>query len=196
MAWRLAKSLEVLRDQINKAYPNRSKKSDGTIGDAAHASRKSDHNPWVKSNGLGVVTAIDITHDPANGVDGHVLSRQLADDPRTKYVIYNFQIYRSYKPKLGWASYSGTNPHVHHVHLSVRPELMDQTTPWPISGKLTLRRGDRGEVVKELQQKLLIEADGIFGYGTENAVKKFQQLHGLKVDGAVGAEVWGRLKQQ
>lgn len=195
MSWRLATSLAVLREQINKAYPKRSKKSDGTIGDTAHASRKSDHNPWVKSGGIGVVTAIDITHDPANGVDGHVLSRQLAADPRTKYVIYNFQIYRSYKPKLGWASYSGTNPHVHHVHLSVKPESMDQTTPWAIDSTPILRRGDRGEAVKDLQRKLLIEVDGIFGYGTENAVKKFQQANGQKVDGIVGDEVWERLKQ-
>lgn len=31
MAWSLAPSLKVLRDQVNQAYPNRSKKSDGTI---------------------------------------------------------------------------------------------------------------------------------------------------------------------
>lgn len=31
MSWRLAKSLEVLRSQVNAAYPKRSKASDGTI---------------------------------------------------------------------------------------------------------------------------------------------------------------------
>ena len=69
MAWRVAKSLLKLRDQINAHAPKRSKKSDGYIGDAAHASRSSDHNPWVKDGKMGVVTAADFTHDPAGGFD-------------------------------------------------------------------------------------------------------------------------------
>ena len=64
MAWRVAQSLIRLRDQINLAAPTRSKASDGTIGDAAHATRDSDHNPWVKEGALGIVTAMDITHAP------------------------------------------------------------------------------------------------------------------------------------
>ena len=33
MAWRLAKSLEKLRSQVNAKHPKRSKASDGAIGD-------------------------------------------------------------------------------------------------------------------------------------------------------------------
>src|SRR5215472_9581086 len=61
--WRVAKSLARLRTQINDAFPQRSKSSDGTIGDAAHASRSSDHNPWIVDDGIGVVSAFDVTHD-------------------------------------------------------------------------------------------------------------------------------------
>lgn len=43
--WRVAKSLLVLRDQVNKMAPNRNKASDGTIGDETHQSHNSDHNP-------------------------------------------------------------------------------------------------------------------------------------------------------
>lgn len=46
MAWRLAGSLVTFRDQLNAAFPNRSKISDGFIGDAAHQAQgsASDHN--------------------------------------------------------------------------------------------------------------------------------------------------------
>ncbi|MGB4989147.1 MAG: hypothetical protein WBO10_07930, partial [Pyrinomonadaceae bacterium] len=69
MSWRIAESLKKLREQINAEWPGRDKASDGGIGDAAHASRSSDHNPWVKdSRGQGVVTAIDIDEDLAGDI--------------------------------------------------------------------------------------------------------------------------------
>ena len=122
MAWRVADSLIVLRNQINAAHPRRRKGSDGTIGDAAHASRSSDHNPWYRVRGIGVVTAMDITHDPANGVDIDKLSDELvaSNDPRIKYIIANRQITDD---SLRWHSYSGSNPHVAHMHISVIPSL-------------------------------------------------------------------------
>lgn len=52
----------------------------------------------------------------------------------------------------------------------------------------TLRYGSRGSQVKLLQQKLGIPADGIFGKGTETAVKRFQWEHDLKPDGIVGVK--------
>lgn len=128
--WRLAKSLETLRAQINAAYPRRNRKSDGTIGDAAHAKRKSDHNPLAN----GVVTAIDITHDPANGVDCHNLARLIIQDPRVEYVIWNEHIYNA-AVKNAWRKYEGTNPHTKHMHISVHdtPEIYDNDAPWRIT---------------------------------------------------------------
>lgn len=111
--WKLAKSLVKLRDQINAAYPKRSKKSDGSIGDQAHAARVSDHNP----NAKGVVTAIDVTHDPANGVNGLALAEALKYDPRIKYLIFAGRIW---KARTGlWEDYHGANSHHHHLHISV-----------------------------------------------------------------------------
>lgn len=62
-----------------------------------------------------------------------------------------------------------------------------------------LKKGSRGEAVRELQQKLTSKGyntngiDGIFGSGTEKAVLNFQKANGLKQDGIAGPEVWGKL---
>jgi hypothetical protein len=57
----------------------------------------------------------------------------------------------------------------------------------------TLRRGSRGNDVVILQQSLHIQADGIFGPGTENAVRAFQSSRGLAADGVVGPKTWAAL---
>ena len=138
MAWRIAESLEKLRKQLNALYPNRSKASDGGIGDAAHASRSSDHNPWFKdSKGIGIVTARDFTHDPANGLDCHKLAQTLIEsrDPRIKYIIWNKQILSSKQQPWKWRPYSGINAHKHHLHISVMPEakFYDDASDWNLS---------------------------------------------------------------
>jgi len=49
-----------------------------------------------------------------------------------------------------------------------------------------LKRGDVGDDVKMLQEKLGIETDGHFGSKTESAVRNFQGSYGLVIDGIVG----------
>ncbi len=55
------------------------------------------------------------------------------------------------------------------------------------------------KTIKQIQTKLKNwgyydgEVDGIFGYKTETAVKKFQQKNGLKVDGKVGNQTFAAL---
>jgi peptidoglycan hydrolase-like protein with peptidoglycan-binding domain len=211
--WRLAHSLEKLRAQVNAARPNRSKSSDGSIGDAAHASRSSDHNPWISDGSMGVVSAIDITHDPKGGFDSYAFAEWLRThkDKRIKYVISNRRIFSSVTSPWTWRPYSGSNPHDHHVHVSVQSSkaLYDLTTDWDIAGFFTgdvpgpsptpdkpiLRRGDSGAAVKQLQQKLNIEADGYFGPDTEAAVTHFQQRRGLEADGIVGWYTWQELER-
>lgn len=125
--WRLAKSLEHFRNQINEAYPNRSKLSDGTIGDQAHQASFSDHNP----NSGGVVTAFDLTHDPKNGVDAGTIAFNLvrSRDGRIKYLIWDGQIL---VPDQGWywQKYSGDNPHDKHIHISVNQGNQDNLNNW------------------------------------------------------------------
>jgi len=51
---------------------------------------------------------------------------------------------------------------------------------------MILKIGSKGELVKDLQEFLELKADGIFGKGTESAVKAFQSKMSLTVDGLVG----------
>jgi len=51
---------------------------------------------------------------------------------------------------------------------------------------MTIKKGDTGQDVKEIQEALGILADGIFGPGTEKSVKNFQTKNGLVADGIVG----------
>jgi len=135
---RIAKALDVLRSEINTLAPKRSKDSDGWIGDTAHQSRNSDHNPWVKDGGVGIVTALDITHDPAHGCDAGLLAEKLrsSKDPRIKYIIWNRKIasYAAIGDAVAWEwrAYTGSNPHNHHFHLSVKSgkECYDSDSAW------------------------------------------------------------------
>jgi len=65
-----------------------------------------------------------------------------------------------------------------------------------------IRVGARGESVRQIQQCLNrannagLNADGIFGPLTQNAVINFQRSRGLSPDGVVGPLTWGRLAQE
>ena len=57
----------------------------------------------------------------------------------------------------------------------------------------TLRKGSKGDLVKKLQAALGIGADGDFGQGTENALKKWQDRNGLTADGVAGPKTLAKL---
>lgn len=138
--WRVARSLLRLREQVNRRAPRRNKASDGTIGDARHCQRTSDHNPWVRDGSVGVVTALDITHDRRGGCDANTIAEAIraSRDPRVKYIIWNRRIANS--AAIGgtlpwvWRPYNGQNPHTSHVHISVKPDKgnYDSTADWSI----------------------------------------------------------------
>lgn len=68
----------------------------------------------------------------------------------------------------------------------------------------TLRRGDKGPEVRELQRKLNALDDlryaapstGYFGWPTQIAVLMFQKEHSLTVDGIAGPKTWAKLAER
>jgi hypothetical protein len=135
MAWRLARSLVTLRVEVNQRWPNRSKVSDGTVGDAEHSTRASDHNP----NSAGVVRALDIT---ADGIDAgwyaeHLRMLGAGGHPALRgygYVIFDGRTAGATNA-WRWKPYTGPSKHTHHIHVSVGrdPAQYDSTAPWWIT---------------------------------------------------------------
>jgi len=159
-SWRVAKSLDKLLDQINTAYPNRSKVADGSIGDAAHAASVSDHNP----DQYGVVRARDYTHDPAHGFDAHAMADRLvaSRDPRIKYVISRGRIASSTVSPWVWRTYTGENRHDHHAHVSVVADSRaDNTNPWtittpaPVKDDLDMTPAERKALIEDIADEVL-----------------------------------------
>lgn len=56
-----------------------------------------------------------------------------------------------------------------------------------------LRRGLSGEPVRVLQQHLGVSADGIFGQGTDIALRDYQKTNGLAVDGIAGPDTFAAM---
>ncbi len=118
--WKLAPSLVAYVNEADKAFPGRDHASDGSIGDQAHASRESDHNPRG-----GWVHAVDLDEDLAPGLDLKAFAERLrrARDPRIAYVIYEGRAFYSWarngRAAWVWQPYRGPNAHLHHLHLSI-----------------------------------------------------------------------------
>jgi len=134
MSWRLSRALVSLQAEVNADEPERSKASDGTKGDDAHAARVSDHNP----DAAGIVHAWDCTvwddedPDELDDVAGPLAEFLRASrDPRIKYVIHRGRMFSSYatatRKAWEWGPYTGANGHFHHVHVSV---YGDDPAPW------------------------------------------------------------------
>jgi putative chitinase len=72
------------------------------------------------------------------------------------------------------------------IEAAVNSQITDAVTQ-------TLRKGSKGDLVKKLQAALGIGADGDFGQGTENALKKWQDRNGLTADGVAGPKTLAKL---
>jgi len=115
-------ALAVLR-QATALVPKRSKVSDGLLPSKAHikANPNSDHNTGL---------AVDLTHDSKAGIDCAEIFEKLKEDNRVSYLIFNKKIWSRDKAKSGNRPYTGSNPHTKHLHISINPDLANDTSPW------------------------------------------------------------------
>jgi hypothetical protein len=128
--WYLVPCLVHMRAEWNTISPRRDKGADGSIGDAAHASGTSDHNPDPQ----GRVLALDIdSTGPWPGGFDHFVQRVVARqksgaDNRLEYVIWNRRI-ASRSSGWVWKTYTGSSdPHTGHAHFSARHDHTGNTS--------------------------------------------------------------------
>jgi hypothetical protein len=130
----------TLRNQVNKRWPKRDKRSDGWIGDKAHVTRQSDHNPDAR----GLVHALDIDKDldpkdpgAAQRLANQIVAYAASGIPganRIKYVVFNDQIASGTYANSMWKWRGSGYGHMHHIHVSftIKGENNAQTYPLPI----------------------------------------------------------------
>lgn len=183
MAWRVARSLQTLIDEVEREFPGT---TFWTIGDQDHASRSSDHNP----NAQGVVCAVDILGEEQARAVWEFMAR--TRDPRLKYMIHARLIMSSTISPWTARGYTGSNPHASHLHLSVgrgpdgrtyRSDLYDDPSPWGFSSSTTSSPSEEEEMelIQHIQRSLNaagvrdkdgdpLEEDGVWGELTESAL--------------------------
>jgi hypothetical protein len=126
--------LQTVRAEFNTVFPKRDKASDGWIGDQAHQSGTSGHNPdksgraeYKDGDSLDEVRAIDVDKDlrDASGrkVTMETLVQYLVKRARAgTYVPFRYLIFngRIWSRSDGWKTrtYTGANKHDQHLHLS------------------------------------------------------------------------------
>jgi len=161
MTWRNCGASVRLLEAVNARWPNRSKASDGTIGDTSHQAKASasDHNP----NAQGIVRARDIT---ANGIDApwlveHLRQLGVSGDHRLVgggYLIFNRRIT---KPDFsGWSVYAGANPHVSHAHVSFSrsPAGYDSQAAWALGSSAPAAPEGIFMALTDAEQRDILEA--------------------------------------
>ena len=115
-------AIAVLR-QATELFPKRNKASDGLLPSLAHikSSPNSDHNTGL---------AVDLTHDPKNGVDCEIIFEEFKKDVRVSYLIFQGKIWSKDRRAEGNRKYTGSNPHNKHLHCSIKSAYANDTSPW------------------------------------------------------------------
>lgn len=170
VTWRNCRASDTLHYAVNRLWPMRDTALDGSYGDLAHPSRRSDHHPWLVIDEVGIVRARCFD---ANGIDGAWLAQQLrrlgaAGDPRLAaggYVIFNERITSA--NWMTWRKYTGKDPHHDRLHVSFAMSGFDNPAPWLFLEDDTVTPQDLRAVVNGiLDTPVPLRASGKGGHTT------------------------------
>lgn len=142
MVWYKASWIPAFFSALDAIAPNRDRGTDGTIGDLAHSTGSSGHNP-DDTPGVTAERQDDDTRPEVRAADAGMMLRSpitmqqvvdaiLAYPPdrnRLIYIIYDGYIWSATN---GWkrAPYTGSDKHRTHVHLSGNPNSDLDDRPW------------------------------------------------------------------
>lgn len=163
MAWSTIPAADTLTAEMNAAFPERDKASDGSIGDGEHSTRSSDHNPdetgttpSEDSDTFNEVHAKDLDSDLKR--KGWTLKRVFeimrkraaaGQEKRIQNMICDGEITSASWGFSEWRDYTGTDPHDTHGHVSFKygsggapgnPEQI--TTPYGILAAVRAEEDD------------------------------------------------------
>lgn len=142
-------------------------------------------------------------HDSGYGHDAASLLHANSAELGIQCIIWSRRIWSGSRPHEGFRPYTGTSPHVDHLHVELSwpaARTLTQARIAEILGGVVRKRllkltspQMRGEDVRQVQRALAarfpslgLALDGIFGPGTQAAVKHFQSSAAIAVDGEVG----------
>ncbi len=149
----------------------------------------------------GTVLAEKLNIRSTASSDGKVLGVARRNETLTVTGLTDGWIQVSFNGKTGYVSpeYVSLIPGTENAPaVSPAPTAVPSATAAPDNGGV-LKKGDRGDEVRELQRKLIQlgylsgSADGIYGNDTVSAVKAFQKNMGLTADGEAGASTLAAL---
>jgi len=141
MAPVLTVALAALRRDLNARFPNRDKTTDGWIGDAAHQTSKSGHNPddtpgslpeYTDADTKQEVRALDVDEDlrePGTTMRDVILGiiATPGDRRRMRYMIYQDTIWSR---NTDWQPRHYSGEYHHHGHFSGDPDTDEDGSPW------------------------------------------------------------------
>lgn len=191
MGWVVVPNLDELKDQLNARFPNRDKRSDGTIGDTSHQASASSHNPdrtgspeFRDGDSKDEVRARDIDKDLNDSVTMEQLVQHWVNLARqgrlwwVRYIIFNGRIWHK-RDGYVTRTYTGSNKHGDHVHMnSDFTQDADEVrgTNWGLSeigGTPVNNPSNPGGQ---------LDVDGELGPRT---ISKWQRVMGTPVDGVI-----------
>lgn len=181
--WSVPPCLGALRAEFNAVAPHRDKGADGTIGDAAHKARSSDHNiddgpdqgvtPYEDSDSDPEVHALDVDADgpwpdgsgrEAGGwFDRTILAlvareRREYEHPTIKGRLRNV-IWRGRvcSRSWGWSEWRPADGHYDHAHFSALYDSQTEkdTRPWGVAEGEDVTKDEMKDALREVMPDVL-----------------------------------------